>query len=72
MDKAEIKNFGKPEEVREFPKGRVELIKIGGATIGRAVFEPGLEMGDIGSTDCQDQELRSSAPSVSCLRSAEG
>jgi hypothetical protein len=27
--------------VREFPKGRLELVKIGGATIGRAVFEPG-------------------------------
>ena len=41
MDKAELKNFGKPDEVREFPKGRLELIKIGGATVGRAVFEPG-------------------------------
>jgi hypothetical protein len=41
MNKAELKHFGKPEEVREFPKGRVELIRIGGATIGRAVFEPG-------------------------------
>ena len=38
---SEVKNFGTPDEVREFPKGRVELIKIGGATIGRAVFEPG-------------------------------
>jgi hypothetical protein len=41
MNKAELKNFGKPDEVREFPKGRLELINIGGATIGRAVFEPG-------------------------------
>jgi hypothetical protein len=41
MEKAELKNFGKPDEVREFPKGRLELIKIGGATIGRAVFQPG-------------------------------
>ena len=41
MDKAEMKRFGKPDEVREFPKGRLELVKIGGATIGRAVFEPG-------------------------------
>ena len=40
-EKAEWKNFGKPDEVREFPKGRVELIHIGGAAIGRAVFEPG-------------------------------
>ena len=38
---AELKNFGKADEVREFPQGRVELITIGGATIGRAIFEPG-------------------------------
>ena len=41
MDKAELKHFGKPDEIREFPKGRLELIKIGGATVGRAIFEPG-------------------------------
>jgi hypothetical protein len=41
MEKAEMKSFGKPDEVREFPKGRLELIKVGGATIGRAIFEPG-------------------------------
>lgn len=41
MRRAELKAFGKPDEVREFPKGRIELVKIGGATIGRAVFEPG-------------------------------
>ena len=39
--KAERKNFGKPDEVRVFPKGRVELVKIGGAVVGRAIFEPG-------------------------------
>ncbi len=41
MKKAEVKSFGKPDEVREFPKGRLELIKVGGATVGRAVFQPG-------------------------------
>jgi len=41
MKQAEHKDFRKPDEVREFPQGRVELIKIGGATVGRAVFEPG-------------------------------
>jgi hypothetical protein len=40
-DKAEVKSFNKPEEVRSFPKGKVELVKIGGAMIGRAIFEPG-------------------------------
>jgi hypothetical protein len=39
--KAEVKNFGQPDEVREFPYGRVELITVGGATIGRATLEPG-------------------------------
>lgn len=32
---AEVKDFGKPDELREFPKGRLELIRIGGATVGR-------------------------------------
>ena len=41
MKKAELKNFVKPDEVREFPKGKVELVTIGGATVGRAVLEPG-------------------------------
>jgi len=41
MNKAELKSFGQPDEVREFPKGRLELIKIGGVTVGRAILEPG-------------------------------
>jgi len=41
MEKAEVKNFGKPDEVREFPNGRLELVHVGGATIGRATFQPG-------------------------------
>jgi len=40
-EKVEIKNFNSPDEVRTFPKGKVELINIGGAVIGRATFEPG-------------------------------
>ena len=39
--KVELKNFKQPDQTREFPKGRLELINIGGATIGRAIFEPG-------------------------------
>lgn len=41
METAELKSFGHADEVREFPKGRLELVKIGGATVGRATFEPG-------------------------------
>jgi len=41
MSAMELKHFEKPDEVRVFPKGRVDLVKIGGAVVGRAVFEPG-------------------------------
>ena len=40
-EKAELKTFSKPDEIREFPKGKLELVKIGNATIGRATFQPG-------------------------------
>jgi quercetin dioxygenase-like cupin family protein len=36
-----LKRFERPDEVREFEKGRFEIIKIGGMTIGRATYEPG-------------------------------
>lgn len=38
---AEIVSFDRPHEVREFPSGRLELVSIGGATVGRATFLPG-------------------------------
>jgi hypothetical protein len=41
VKKAETKTFSTPDEVRTFPKGKLELVKIGGVTIGRATFEPG-------------------------------
>jgi hypothetical protein len=39
--KAELKSFDHPEEVKEFPLGKVELIKVNGVIIGRATFQPG-------------------------------
>lgn len=36
-----IKRFEHPDEVRTFEKGRFEIVKIGGMTIGRASYEPG-------------------------------
>jgi hypothetical protein len=37
----EAKSLNTPDEVRSFDKGKVELVKIGGAMIGRAIFQPG-------------------------------
>ena len=36
-----LKRFEKPDEVRTFEKGKFEVIRIGGMTIGRATYEPG-------------------------------
>lgn len=41
MKKAEVKSFANPDEVRSFPLGKLELVTVGGATIGRAILEPG-------------------------------
>ena len=35
------KSLNAPEEVRTFEKGKLELVSIDGAAIGRATFEPG-------------------------------
>jgi quercetin dioxygenase-like cupin family protein len=36
-----LKRFDAPDEVRTFEKGRFDLVRIGGMTIGRATYEPG-------------------------------
>ena len=41
MASAEQKNFGSPDEVRTFEKGKLELVKIGGGIVGRLTLEPG-------------------------------
>lgn len=33
------KNFSAPDEVREFPKGKLEIVHIGNTSMGRATFE---------------------------------
>jgi hypothetical protein len=39
--KMEVKSLNSPEETRNFDKGKLDLVKIGGAMVGRAVFQPG-------------------------------
>jgi mannose-6-phosphate isomerase-like protein (cupin superfamily) len=36
-----LKRFDQPDEVRTFEKGKFEIVRIGGMTIGRATYEPG-------------------------------
>jgi quercetin dioxygenase-like cupin family protein len=64
MDNLDIilKRFESPDEVREFTKGRLEVIHIGGLTIGRATYEPGwrwsLHVGPtVGATRCHVEHV---------------
>ena len=52
-----LKRFEQPDEVREFDKGRLEIVRVGGLTIGRATYEPGWRWSEhvgpqTGSTHC--------------------
>ena len=41
MDDVILKRFEQPDEIRVFAKGRLEIVRIGGLTLGRASYEPG-------------------------------
>ncbi len=36
-----LKKFDAPDEIRVFEKGKFEIVRIAGLTIGRATYEPG-------------------------------
>ena len=36
-----LKNFDRPDEIRNFDKGKFEIVRLAGMTIGRATYEPG-------------------------------
>jgi quercetin dioxygenase-like cupin family protein len=57
-----IRRFESPDESRTFPKGRFELVKLGGLTIGRARYEPGWRWSehvgpDVGRKTCDVEHV---------------
>jgi hypothetical protein len=45
-----VKRFDQPDETRNFPKGRFDLVHVAGISIGRATYEPGWKWSvDIGT-----------------------
>jgi hypothetical protein len=46
MAKAEQKTFASPDETRNFERGQVDLITIGGSEIGRLTLQPGWRWSD--------------------------
>jgi quercetin dioxygenase-like cupin family protein len=57
-----LKRFEQPDEVREMVKGRFELVRLGGLTIGRATYEPGWRWSEhvgpaLGQTRCSVEHV---------------
>jgi quercetin dioxygenase-like cupin family protein len=41
IDTYTIRRFDQPDETREFPMGRFEIVSVAGLQLGRAIYEPG-------------------------------
>jgi len=57
-----LKRFENPDETRIFPKGKFEIIHVGGIAIGRATYEPGWRWSEhvgraVGSRSCQVEHV---------------
>jgi hypothetical protein len=57
-----LKRFEKPDEVREMPLGRFELVRLGGMTLGRATYQPGWRWSEhvgraLGQERCQVEHV---------------
>jgi hypothetical protein len=53
----DLRRFETPDEVREMIKGRFEIVRLAGLTIGRATYQPGWRWSDhvgpqVGATRC--------------------
>ncbi len=46
MASSERKNLAAADETRTFPKGKVDLVNIGGGVVGRLTLEPGWRWSD--------------------------
>jgi len=62
MNDVILKRFESPDETRVMTKGRFEVVRLGGLTIGRATYEPGwkwsLHVGPtLGTTRCSVEHV---------------
>jgi quercetin dioxygenase-like cupin family protein len=57
-----LRRFEQPDEIREMVKGRFELVRLGGLTIGRATYQPGWRWSEhvgpsVGATRCRVEHV---------------
>ena len=57
-----LKRFDQPDETRLLTKGKFEIVRLGGMTIGRATYEPGWKWSEhvgpqVGATRCSVEHV---------------
>jgi quercetin dioxygenase-like cupin family protein len=57
-----LRRFETPDEVREMVKGRFEIVRLAGVTIGRATYQPGWRWSEhvgptVGTTRCSVEHV---------------
>src|SRR5436190_14217643 len=57
-----LKRFERPDEIRILTKGKFEIVRLGGITIGRATYEPGWKWREhvgpsVGATRCNVEHV---------------
>jgi quercetin dioxygenase-like cupin family protein len=57
-----LKRFESPDELRVMAKGKFEVVRLGGLTIGRATYEPGWRWSEhvgpeVGATRCDVEHV---------------
>ena len=62
MSDPALKTFERPDEAREFPFGRFEIVHVAGVTLGRATYQPGWKWSEsikpiAGTDSCQVHHL---------------
>ena len=77
MDDVLRRRFESPDETRIFPKGRFEVVEIGGVTVGRATYEPGWKWSvhvgpEVGDVRCTVEHVGIVLSGVATVAFADG
>ena len=72
-----LKQFDRPDEVTNFPKGKFETLTLGGMTIGRATYQPGWKWSDdvgpgIGAEYCTVEHVSMVVTGTAAVAFADG
>ena len=72
-----LKRFERPDETRTMDKGRFEIVRLGGMTLGRATYEPGWRWSEhvgpgVGATRCSVEHVGLVLSGIAAVSFADG